>query len=184
MFAHVIGYIGRISERDRDRIDAVSEQNDNDSDHYDPRLDANNYKGTDYIGKIGVEQSYETELHGLTGSEEVEVTAGGRPVRTMSRTQATPGNNLRLSLDVGLQETAERAFAGRKGALVAIDRRRAKCSPSSPRRASTRTSSSTASTSRPGTISTTRPTSRCSTGRCAAPIRPGRPTSRSWRSPR
>ncbi|CAB3779031.1 penicillin-binding protein 2 [Pararobbsia alpina] len=121
VFAHAIGYIGRISERDRANIEAASEQNDNDSDHYDPRLDANNYKGTDYIGKIGVEQSYETELHGLTGSEEVEVTAGGRPVRTMSRTQATPGNNLRLSLDVGLQETAERAFAGRKGALVAIE---------------------------------------------------------------
>ena len=121
VFAHAIGYIGRISERDRDNIDATSEQNDNDPDHYDPRLDSNNYKGTDYIGKIGVEQSYETELHGLTGSEEVEVTAGGRPVRTMSRTQATPGNNLHLSLDVGLQETVERAFAGRKGALVAID---------------------------------------------------------------
>jgi penicillin-binding protein 2 len=115
VFAHAIGYIGRISERDRDNIDAVSEQNDNDADHYDPRLDSNNYKGTDYIGKIGVEQSYETELHGLTGSEEVEVTAGGRPVRTMSRTQATPGNNLHLSLDVGLQETAERAFRGPQG---------------------------------------------------------------------
>ncbi|RKP58587.1 penicillin-binding protein 2 [Pararobbsia silviterrae] len=120
-FAHAIGYIGRISQRDRDHIEAASEQNDNDPDHYDPRLDENNYKGTDYIGKIGVEQSYETELHGLTGSEEVEVTAGGRPVRTLSSTQATPGNNLRLSLDVGLQETAERAFGDRKGALVAID---------------------------------------------------------------
>ncbi|CAM2139306.1 penicillin-binding protein 2 [Pararobbsia alpina] len=119
-FAHAIGYIGRISQRDREKIDAASEQNDNDSDHYDPRLDANNYKGTDYIGKIGIEQSYETELHGLTGSEEVEVTAGGRPVRTLSSTQATPGNNLHLSLDVGLQETAERAFGDRKGALVAI----------------------------------------------------------------
>jgi len=80
--AHVIGYIGRISQRDQDKIDDASDQNDSDPEHYDPRLDANNYKGTDYIGKIGVEQSYETELHGLTGFEEVEVTAGGRPVRT------------------------------------------------------------------------------------------------------
>ncbi|MEX3930271.1 penicillin-binding protein 2 [Paraburkholderia phymatum] len=119
--AHVIGYIGRISQRDQDRIDDASDQNDSDPEHYDPRLDANNYKGTDYIGKIGVEQSYETELHGLTGFEEVEVTAGGRPVRTLSRTQATPGNNLVLSLDIGLQQVAEQAFAGRRGALVAIE---------------------------------------------------------------
>jgi len=119
--AHVIGYIGRISQRDQEKIDAVSEQNDSDPDHYDPRLDANNYKGTDYIGKIGVEQSYEAELHGLTGFEEVEVTAGGRPVRTLSRTQATPGNNLVLSLDIGLQEVAEQAFVGHRGALVAIE---------------------------------------------------------------
>ncbi|HTI17211.1 MAG TPA: penicillin-binding protein 2 [Trinickia sp.] len=119
--AHVIGYIGRISQRDQDRIDAASDSNDSDSEHYDPRLDANNYKGTDYIGKIGVEQSYETELHGVTGFEEVEVTAGGRPVRTLSRTKATPGNNLVLSIDIGLQEVAEQAFAGRRGALVAIE---------------------------------------------------------------
>jgi len=119
--AHVIGYIGRISQRDQERIDDASDANDANSDHYDPRLDANNYKGTDYVGKIGVEQSYETELHGLTGFEEVEVTAGGRPVRTMSRTQATPGNNLVLSLDIGLQQVAEQAFAGKRGALVAIE---------------------------------------------------------------
>lgn len=119
--AHVIGYIGRISQRDQERIDAASEKNDSDPEHYDPRLDANNYNGTDYIGKIGVEQSYETELHGVTGFEEVEVTAGGRPVRTLSRTQAKPGNNLRLSLDIGLQQSAEQAFAGKRGALVAIE---------------------------------------------------------------
>ncbi|HDR9051469.1 TPA: penicillin-binding protein 2 [Burkholderia vietnamiensis] len=119
--AHVIGYIGRISKRDQDRIDAMSDDNDSDPEHYDPRRDANNYKGTDYIGKIGVEQSYETELHGLTGFEEVEVTAGGRPVRTLSRTQATPGDNLVLSLDIALQQVAEQAFAGKRGALVAIE---------------------------------------------------------------
>ncbi len=119
--AHVIGYIGRISQRDQERIDDASDANDQNSDHYDPRLDANNYKGTDYVGKIGIEQSYETELHGLIGFEEVEVTAGGRPVRTMSRTQAMPGNNLELSLDIGLQQVAEQAFAGKHGALVAIE---------------------------------------------------------------
>lgn len=119
--AHVIGYIGRISQADQDRIDAMSDENDSDPDNYDPRKDANNYKGTDYIGKIGVEQSYETQLHGITGFEEVEVTAGGRPVRTLSRTQATAGDNLVLSIDIGLQQVAEQAFAGQKGALVAIE---------------------------------------------------------------
>lgn len=119
--AHVIGYIGRISQRDRQRIEAMSEENDSDSAKYDIRRDVNNYKGTDYIGKIGVEQSYETQLHGITGFEEIEVTAGGRPVRTISRTPATPGDNLVLSLDIKLQQVAEQAFAGRRGAVVAIE---------------------------------------------------------------
>ncbi|MCY0479996.1 penicillin-binding protein 2, partial [Klebsiella pneumoniae] len=81
----------------------------------------NNYKGTDYVGKIGVEQSYETQLHGITGFEEIEVTACGRPVRTISRTPATPGDNLVLSIDIKLQQVAEQAFAGRRGAVVAIE---------------------------------------------------------------
>ncbi|BBE10423.1 penicillin-binding protein 2 [Mycoavidus cysteinexigens] len=119
--AHVIGYIGRLSQRDQERIRNASELNDSGVKAYDPRLDADNYKGTDHIGKIGVEQSYETELHGQTGFEEVEVTAGGRPVRTLSRSQAIAGNNLVLSLDTNLQQIAEQAFAGRRGALVAIE---------------------------------------------------------------
>ncbi|BBO60484.1 penicillin-binding protein 2 [Mycoavidus sp. B2-EB] len=119
--AHVIGYIGRLSQRDQERIRNASDLNDSGVRAYDPRLDMDNYKGTDHIGKIGVEQSYETELHGQTGFEEVEVTAGGRPVRTLSRSQSIAGNNLMLSLDISLQQIAEQAFAGRRGALVAIE---------------------------------------------------------------
>lgn len=119
--AHVIGYIGRISEHEQQHIDDRSNKNNNDPKHYDPRLNASNYKNTKHIGKIGVEQSYEIELHGLTGFEKIEVTAGGKPIRTLSRTQAMPGNNLVLSLDVHLQEIAEQAFSGRRGALVAIE---------------------------------------------------------------
>ncbi len=119
--AHVIGYIGRLSQRDQDRIRNASELNNSGLKPYDPRLDANNYKGTDHLGKIGVEQSYETELHGQTGFEEVEVTAGGRRVRTLSHSRAVAGNNLVLSLDINLQQIAEQAFAGRRGALVAIE---------------------------------------------------------------
>ena len=105
--SHVIGYIGRINQREADKID--------DSD------DAANYAGTEYIGKEGVEKSYEKYLHGTTGYEEVEVSAGGRAVRTLSRTPASPGNNLILSIDIELQKIIEEAFGDRRGALVAIE---------------------------------------------------------------
>jgi penicillin-binding protein 2 len=105
--SHVIGYIGRINQREADKID--------DSD------DSANYAGTEYIGKEGVEKSYEKYLHGTTGYEEVEVSAGGRAVRTLSRTPATPGNNLILSVDIELQKIIEEAFGDRRGALVAIE---------------------------------------------------------------
>jgi penicillin-binding protein 2 len=105
--SHVVGYIGRINDRDLTRIDEWDENA--------------NYKGSDYIGKVGVELSYERELHGTTGVEEVEVDAGGRAVRTLSRTPPVPGNDLKLSLDIRLQEVAETAFGTRRGALVAIE---------------------------------------------------------------
>ncbi|RCS58596.1 penicillin-binding protein 2 [Parvibium lacunae] len=105
--SHVIGYIGRISQKDKQRIEEWE--------------DAENYAGTEYIGKEGLEKRYEKELHGLTGYEEVEVSAGGRAIRTLSRSPAQPGNNLILSIDVRLQELAEQAFGDRKGALVAIE---------------------------------------------------------------
>jgi penicillin-binding protein 2 len=105
--SHVIGYIGRITERDLARIAAWDESAD--------------YKGTDTIGKVGVELTYERELHGTTGVEEVEVDAAGRAVRTLSRTPPVSGNNLRLSIDINLQAAAEAAFGDRRGALVAIE---------------------------------------------------------------
>ena len=105
--SHVIGYIGRINNDDLERIDGLNE--------------TANYKGSDYIGKVGIELSYENELHGTTGLEEVEVDAGGRAVRLVSRTPPTSGNNLQLSLDIKLQQIAETAFADKRGALVALD---------------------------------------------------------------
>jgi penicillin-binding protein 2 len=105
--SHVLGYIGRITDRDIERIAGWEE--------------TANYKGSDYIGKVGVELSYERELHGTTGVEEVEVDAAGRAVRTLSRTPPISGSNLRLSLDIKLQQVAEAAFGDRRGALVAID---------------------------------------------------------------
>ncbi|MFZ6845751.1 penicillin-binding protein 2 [Undibacterium sp. RuTC16W] len=105
--SHVIGYIGRISQKDAEIID--------DSE------DGANYNGTSYIGKEGLEKSYEKLLHGTTGFEEVEVSAGGRAVRTLSRTAPTSGKNLILSVDIELQKIIEEAFGDRRGALVAIE---------------------------------------------------------------
>jgi penicillin-binding protein 2 len=105
--SHVVGYIGRINDRDLTRIDEWGE--------------SANYKGSDYIGKVGLELSYERELHGTTGVEEVEVDAGGRAVRTLSRVAPASGNDLTLSLDIKLQEVAEAAFGSRRGALIALD---------------------------------------------------------------
>ncbi len=107
LFSHVVGHIGRINQSELDKL----EEDGN----------AANYRGTDYIGKLGVEQSYESYLHGTTGVEEVEVDAGGRAVRTLSRTSPVSGNNVVLTLDAKLQEVAYRAFGERRGALVAIE---------------------------------------------------------------
>ena len=105
--SHVIGYIGRINERDVERIEE--------------RGETANYRGTLHMGKAGLEQSYEAELHGITGVEQVEVNASGRAVRALSHTPASAGNDLELTLDIELQRVAETAFGDRRGALVAIE---------------------------------------------------------------
>ena len=105
--SHMVGYIGRINDADLDRLEASD--------------DLANYRGSDHIGKAGLEQSYEKELHGTTGFEEVETDAGGRAVRTLSRTPPTSGNNLTLHADLKLQQVAEQAFGNFRGALVAIE---------------------------------------------------------------
>lgn len=107
--SHLIGYIGRINQAEKAAIDDTD--------------DAPNYRGTEYIGKLGVEQSYESELHGSTGFEEIETTAAGRAVRRLQSNPATPGNTLTLSIDIRLQALVEELFGERRGALVAIDPR-------------------------------------------------------------
>lgn len=105
--SHLIGYVSRINDKDFEQL----EEN---------QLAAN-YRGTDYIGKIGIEQSYEQELHGKTGFEQLEVDAAGRGVRILSRTAPESGKTLTLTIDIKLQEIAEQAFGDFRGALVAID---------------------------------------------------------------
>jgi len=109
--SHVLGYIGRINQREKEAIEEW------------PDEDQANYRGTEYIGKLGIEQYYERELHGLTGVEEVETSAGGRAVRRLRSKPPTPGNTLTLSLDIKLQDLIEKLFGNRRGALVAIDPR-------------------------------------------------------------
>ena len=105
--SHVVGYINRINKKDLAKLEASK--------------DSANYKGTNHIGKIGIEQSYEKELHGIAGFEEIETDSAGRKIRVLSRTPPVSGNDLTLTLDAKLQEIVEKAFGDRRGALVAID---------------------------------------------------------------
>ncbi|GAB4090727.1 penicillin-binding protein 2 [Hydrogenophaga soli] len=109
--SHVVGYIGRINRTEKAQMDDW------------PDDEQANYRGTEYIGKLGIEQSYERELHGLAGFDQIETSAGGRAVRTLDRTPATPGNTVVLTLDIKLQKLVEDMFGDRRGALVALDPR-------------------------------------------------------------
>ena len=107
--SHVVGYIGRINQAEKERIEEAD--------------DIGNYRGTSYIGKLGVEQSYEKQLHGITGVEQVETSAGGRAVRKLASSPSTPGDTVMLTLDIKLQKLVEDMFGERRGALVALDPR-------------------------------------------------------------
>jgi penicillin-binding protein 2 len=108
-FAHVIGYIGRINEKDVVNLRKSGQEA--------------NYRGTDHIGKLGIERSYETRLHGTTGIEKVEVDSAGKALRLLSRTPPQAGSNAHLYLDAKLQEVAEAALGDYRGAVVALDPR-------------------------------------------------------------
>ena len=105
--SHVIGYIGRINQAEKAKIEDDDDQA--------------NYRGTEYMGKLGVEQSFESQLHGITGVERIETSAGGRAVRKLASNPSTPGNVVVLSIDIKLQKLIEDMFGDRRGALVALD---------------------------------------------------------------
>lgn len=102
-FAHVVGYVARINEKEL------------------TKLDATNYQATNHIGKLGIERFYESSLHGKVGLQKVEADARGRVLNVIERVSPTPGKNLRLSLDSRLQITASKLLDGRRGAIVAIE---------------------------------------------------------------
>ena len=104
-FAHSVGYVGRINEKELKELDPI------------------NYSGTHHIGKTGIERFYEADLHGQVGYEEVETNARGRVLRVLKRTDPKPGKDIVLSLDIKLQEATEAALGGRRGAVVALDPR-------------------------------------------------------------
>ncbi len=101
--AHVVGYVGRINERELKSL-PVSE-----------------YRGTHHIGKIGIEKTYETQLHGQTGYSKIETNAQGRAVKIVSSDDPVPGANIDLTLDIDLQKTAYDALDGYNGAVVALE---------------------------------------------------------------
>ncbi len=105
LFAHVVGYVGRIDEDDLANLDAVR------------------YSGATHIGKGGIERFYESRLHGQVGFEQVEINAEGRALRVLERIPAQAGEHLYLSIDAGLQQAVVDAFAGQHGAAVAVDPR-------------------------------------------------------------
>jgi len=105
--SHVLGYMGRVTTADQQRFDEEGT--------------SANYRGTDFVGKAGVEATYEAELHGTTGFEQVEIDAAGRGIRSLSRTPSQPGNDVTLTLDMRLQQVAELALGDRRGAVVAVD---------------------------------------------------------------
>ena len=102
-FAHAVGYVGRINEKEMATIDEVA------------------YAGTHYIGKTGIERFYESILHGTVGYEEVETNARGRVLRVLKRTDPLPGKDITLHLDSRLQAVAEKALGNRRGAVIAIE---------------------------------------------------------------
>ena len=107
--SHIVGYISRINEREKEEIEDWE--------------DSSNYRGTEVIGKVGVEKSYEKALHGQTGWEEMETSAGGHAVRKLGSRPATPGESLVLSVDIKLQKMVEDLFGERRGVAIAMDPR-------------------------------------------------------------
>jgi penicillin-binding protein 2 len=102
-FSHVIGYVGRINQQELNKIDPT------------------NYSASHYIGKLGIEKYYEDDLHGKVGYKQVENDASGKNIRIIKEIKGTPGKNIYLTLDSGLQFIAETSLEGLRGAVVAID---------------------------------------------------------------
>ena len=105
LLAHVVGYVGRINQQEANRIEAEA------------------YRGTYHIGKVGLEKRYEQVLLGQVGNQNIEANAHGRVLRVLDREPPAPGANLDLFLDLELQRVAYEALGEQRGAVVALDPR-------------------------------------------------------------
>ncbi len=101
--SHVVGYVGRINEQELKTLPTAE------------------YRGTDHIGKTGIEKTYESHLLGTAGYEEIETNAQARAVNTVATVDPIAGSNIYLTLDIDLQKIAYDALGEFNGAMVAID---------------------------------------------------------------
>ena len=101
--AHLLGYLGEMSEKE------MSEER------------FREYNLGDYVGKSGIERSWEHDLHGVNGGRQIEVDARGRFLRTLSESQPVTGNSIILTIDKNVQKSAEQAFGDKAGAAVVMD---------------------------------------------------------------
>jgi penicillin-binding protein 2 len=102
---HFLGYVGRINEQELEQIDTAT------------------YRGVDYIGKLGLEASYEKVLLGQIGFEKVETNAHGRSLRILERIAPVAGKNIILNIDAKLQALAEQTLGKQRGAIIAMEPR-------------------------------------------------------------
>ncbi|MBF0381647.1 MAG: penicillin-binding protein 2 [Magnetococcales bacterium] len=101
--AHLLGYIGEVNDRDERRFPAI------------------HFRSGDFVGKSGMERQFEVQLRGREGVREMEVNATGRQIRQLRQTPSRPGEDLKLTIDLGLQQVAEKALQGKVGSVVVID---------------------------------------------------------------
>ncbi len=104
---HALGYVAKLNKKELTKLEAEDQ--------------ATNYRATHDIGKLGIEKYYEELLHGVVGSQRVEVNNRGRVIRTLSLTPPEPGHDLVLTLDIGLQQIAQHALKDMRGAIVVLD---------------------------------------------------------------
>ena len=108
-FTHAVGYVGKINKKDLQKLE------------FEEKIQ--NYAATRSIGKLGIEKYYEDQLHGTTGSEEVEINNRSRVLRQLSVSPPKPGADLHLSIDVDMQIKANQLLKNNRGAIIAMDPR-------------------------------------------------------------
>lgn len=103
MFAHLVGYVSEISDEEL------------------KKKEYQNYSPGDFIGRYGLERSYETYLRGVDGEKRVEVDSRGREMRILEQKNPIPGNSIYLNVDLDIQGTVDKAFENKRGGCIAVD---------------------------------------------------------------